>query len=86
MLPPRVDDAGVISSSASSSHVCVPHTCITCKNICLGPIGDHSEYQFVFDKDTLDARIEATHANVREEGHAEAWNPSVLVCVYIFLL
>ena len=53
-MPPYVDDVGAISSSASSSHVCVPHTCITCKNICLGPIGDLSKYQFVFEEDTLD--------------------------------
>ena len=44
VLPPHVDDAGVSSSSTSSSHVCVPHTCIMCKNIFLGPIGDLPEY------------------------------------------
>ena len=86
MLPPCVDDASVSSSLTSSLHVCVPHTCITCKNIFIGPIGDLSEYQFVFDKDTLDARTEAIDPDVREEGHAEAWTPSMLVRVYIFLL
>ena len=40
VLPPRVDDVGASSSSASSSHICVPHSCITCKNIFLGPIDD----------------------------------------------
>ena len=86
-LHPRVHDASVSSSLMSSSHVCVPHTCIMCKNIiCLGSIGDLSEYQFVFEEDTLDACTEVTHPNVREEGHAEAWNPSMSVCVYIFLL
>ena len=64
----------------------MPHTCITCKNICLGPIGDLSEYQFVFDEDTPDAHTEATHPNMREEGHADTWTPFVLVHVYIFLL
>ena len=86
MLPPRVDDAGASSSLVSSSHVCVPHTCIACKNICLGPIGDLFEYQFVFDKDTPDACVEAKNPDTREEGHTEAWTPSVLVRVYIFLL
>ena len=86
VLPPHVDDASMSSSSASSSHVCVPHTCITCKNICLGPIGDLSKYQFVFDEDTPDACVEATNPDVREEGHAKAWTPYMLVCIYIFLL
>ena len=86
MLPPHVNDVGVSSSLKSSSHVCVPHNCITCKNICLGHIGDLFEYQFVFDEDTPDVGIEATHPNVREEGHAKVWNPSVLVRIYIFLL
>lgn len=72
MLPPHVDDVGASSSSMSSSHVCVPHICITCKNICLGPIGDLFEYRFVFEEDTQDARTEATHPDVREEGHVEA--------------
>ena len=72
MLPQHIDDTGMSSSSASSSHVCVPHTCIMCKNICLGPIGDLSKYQFVFEEDILDACIEATQLNAREEGHAEA--------------
>ena len=76
----------VSSSSVSSSHVCVPHTCITCKNICLGPIGDISKYQFVVDEDTPDAHTEAVDPDAREEEDAEAWTPSVLVCVYIFLL
>ena len=86
VLPPRVDDVGANSSSASSSHVCVPHIFKTCKNICLGCIGDLSEYQFVFDKDTPDTRVEATNLDAREEGHAESWTPSVSVRVYIFLL
>ena len=84
MLPHRVDDVGMISSSMSSSHVCVPHTCITCKNICLGPIGDLSKYQFVFDEDTLDAYTKATNPDAREEGHAEAWTPSMLIHVFIY--
>ena len=70
----------------SSSHVCVSHTCIMCKNICLGPIGDLSKYQFVFDEDTPDVHTQATHLDAREEGHAKAWTPSVSVRVYIFLL
>ena len=86
VLPPRVDDADASSSSASSSHVCVPHTCITCKNIFLGPIGDLPEYDFVLDEDTPDTRVEATDPDARKEGNAEAWTPSVLVRVYIFLL
>ena len=86
VLPPRVDDVGANSSSASSSHVCVPHTCITCKNICLGPIGDLPEHHFVLDEDTLDTCTEATDPDAREEGNAEAWTPSVSVRVYIFLL
>ena len=86
VLPPRVDDASVSSSSASSSHVCVPHTCITCKNICLGPIGDLPEYHFVLDKDTPDARAEATDPDAREDGNVEAWTPLVSVRVYIFFL
>ena len=85
-MSPRVDDAGASSSSASSSHVCVPHTCISCKNIYLGPIGDLLEYHFVLDEDTPDTRAKATDLDVREEGNAEAWTPSVSVCVYIFLL
>ena len=71
VLPPCVDDVGVSSSSASSSHVCLPHTCITCKNIYLGPIGDLFEYQFVFEEDTLDAHIETTHPDIREGWHEE---------------
>ena len=86
VLPPRVDDAGASSSSASSSHVCVPHTCITCKNIFLGPIGDLPEYHFLLDEDTPDTRAEATDPDVREERNAEVWTPSVSVRVYIFLL
>ena len=86
VLPPRVDDAGASSSSASSSHVCVPHTCIACKNICLGPIGDLLEHHFVVDEDTLDIRVEATDPDAREEGNVEAVTPSVSVRVYIFLL
>ena len=86
MLPPCVDDVGASSSSVISSHVFVPHTCITCKNICLGPIGDLSEYQFVLDEDTPNVHIEVIDPDVREEGHAEAWTPFVSVCVYIFLL
>ena len=62
----------------------MPHTCIKYKNICLGPIGDLPEYHFVLDKDTLDARAEATDPNAREEGNAEAWTPSVSVRVCIF--
>ena len=64
----------------------MPHTCITCKNICLGPIGDLPKYQFVLDEDTPDAHEEATDPDSREEGHAKAWTPSVSVRVYIFLL
>jgi hypothetical protein len=86
VLPPCVDDFGASSSSASSSHICVPHTCITCKNIFLGPIGDLLEYHFVLDEDTLDTCVEATNLDAREEGNVEAWTPSVLVRVYIFLL
>ena len=81
MLPPCVDDVGVSSSSVSSSHVCVPHTCIMCKNICLGPIGDLSKYQFVFDKDTLDKCTETIDPNAREEGHVEVWTPSMSIHV-----
>ena len=56
-----------------------------CKNICLGPIGDHFEYQFVLKGDTPDVHTEVTHPDMREEGHAEAWDPFVLVvCVYFF--
>ena len=64
----------------------MPHTCITCKNICLGLIGDLPEYHFVLDEDTPDTLTEATDPDAREEGNAEAWTPSVLVRVYIFLL
>ena len=85
-MPPHVDDAGANSSSTSSSHVSVSHTCITCKNICLSPIGDLSKYQFVFDEDTPNARIEATDLDTREEGHVEAWTPSVSVRVFIFFI
>ena len=56
------------------------------KEYFLGPIGDLSKYQFVFDEDTLEARVEATDPDAREEGNAEAWTPSVSVRVYIFLL
>ena len=86
VLPPHVDDVGSSSPSASSSHVFVPHTCIMCKNICLGPIGDLPEYHFVLGEDTPDTRAEATDPDAREEGNAEAWTPSVSVHVYIFLL
>lgn len=86
MLSARVDDASAISSAMSSSHVCVPHTCIMYRNICLGAIGDLSEYQFVFDEDALDTHTEDTDSNEREEGHAESWTPFFSVCVYIFLL
>ena len=86
VLPPCVDDVGASSSLASSSHVCVPHTCITCKNIFLGPIGDLPKYHFVLDEDTPDTHAEAIDPNAREVGNAEAWTPLVLVCVYIFLL
>ena len=55
-----------------------------CKNICLGPIGDLSEYHFLFEEDTPDVHTKATHPNVREEGDAEPWTPSVLVRVSIF--
>ena len=85
-MPPHVDDAGASSSSASSSHVCVPHTCITCKNIFLGPIGDLPEYHFVLGEDTPDTCAEVIDPDAREEGNASTWNPSVSVCVYIFLL
>ena len=64
----------------------MPHTCITCKNIFLGPIGDLPEYHFVLDKDTPDARGEPTNPDAREEGHAEAWTLSISVRVFIFLL
>ena len=70
MFPPCVDGVGASSSLASSSHVCVPHTCIMCKNICLGPIGDISKYHFVFEEDTPNAHTKATHPDMREEGHA----------------
>lgn len=87
VLSPHVDDAGPSSSLMSSSHVCVSHTCIMCKNICLGPIGDNSKYQFVFEDDTLDTHTKTTHLGVREEGYVETWDPSVsVVHVYIFLL
>ena len=85
-MPHRVNDASTSSSSVSSSHVCVPHTCIMCKNICLGPIGDIFEYQFVVDKDTPDAHTEAIDLDAREEGDVETWTPSMSVRVYIFLL
>ena len=64
----------------------MPHTCITCKNIFLGPIGDLPEYHFVLGEDTPDTRAEATNPNVREEGHVEAWSPSISTHLYIFLL
>ena len=64
----------------------MPHTCITCKNIFLGPIGDLLEYDFVLGEDTLDTRTEAIDPDAREEGHVEAWNPSISIHVYIFLL
>ena len=64
----------------------MPHTCITCNNIFLGPVGDLLEYHFVLDEDTLDTRAEAIDPDVREEGDLEAWTPSILVRVYIFLL
>ena len=86
VLPPCFDDVGASSSSASSSHVCVPHTCITCKNILLCPIGDLPEYHFVVGEDTPDTRAEATDPDAREEGNASTWTPSVSVRVYIFLL
>ena len=86
VLPPLLDDAGASSSSASSSHVCVSHTCITCKNICLGPIGDLLEYHFVVGEDTPDTCAEATDLDTREEGNAEAWNPSMSIHVYTFFL
>ena len=81
VLPPHVDDVGT-----SSSHICVSHTCIMCKNICLGPIGDLPEYHFVLYEDTPDTRAETTNLDAREEGNAEAWTPSVSVRVYIFFL
>ena len=86
ILPPRVDDAGASSSLASSSHICVPHFCITYKNIFLGPIHDILEYHFVLEKDTIDTHVEATDPDVKEEGNAKAWTPSILVRVYIILL
>ena len=86
VLPPLVHDVGASSSSAISSHVFVPHTCVTCKNIYLGPIGDLSKYHFVLDKDTPDIHTEATDPDAREEGNAKAWTPSVSIRVYIFLL
>ena len=64
----------------------MPHTCITCKNIFLGPIGDLPEYHFVLDDDTPNTCAGATYPDAREEGNVEAWNPSVSVHVYIFLL
>ena len=85
-LPPRVDDAGASSSSASTSHICVPHTCITCKNIFLGPIGDLPKYHFLVGEDTPDTPVEGTNPDAREEGNASTWTPSVSVRVYIFLL
>ena len=36
---------------------------------------------FLFDEDTLDTCTDATDPNAREEGHANAFNPSMLVCV-----
>ena len=86
VLPPSVDDVGASSSLASSSHVCVPHTCIMCKNICLGPIDHLPEYHFVLDENAPNTCAEATDLDAREEGNVEAWTPSVLVRVYIFLL
>ena len=85
-MPPHINDVGASSSSASSSHVCVPHTCITYKNICLGPIGDLPEYHFVLGEDTPDTHVEAIDPDAGEEGNAEVWTPSVSVRVYIFLL
>ena len=51
-----------------------------------GPIGDLPEYDFVLGEDTPDTRAEAADPDVREEGNASAWTPSVSVRVYIFLL
>lgn len=39
LLCPHVNDVGA-SKSITSSHVCVLHTCVMCKNICLGLITD----------------------------------------------
>ena len=64
----------------------MPHICITCKNIFLGPIGDLPEYHFVVGKDTPDTPAKATDPDAREEGNASTWTPSVSVHVYIFLL
>ena len=50
-----------------------------CKNIFLGPIGDHPEYQFVLDEDTPDACLKVIDLNEREEGHAKAWTSFVSV-------
>ena len=85
-MSPHVDDVGVSSSLVRSSHVSVLHTCIACRNIFLGPIGDLFEYQFVFEEDTLDVHTETTHPNIREGWHEETWHPTMSVRVYIFFL
>ena len=59
----------------------MPHTWITCKNIFLNPIGDLLEYHFVLDKDKQKVHAEATNPDVREEGNAKAWTPSVSIHV-----
>ena len=52
-MPPNVDGFGASSLLVSSSYVFLcSHTGIICKNICLSPIRDQSEYQFLFDSET----------------------------------
>ena len=42
---------------------------------------------FLFEEDyTIDVPTETTHPNVRGEGYEESRDPSMSVCVYIFLL
>ena len=73
-----MDDVGA-STSGSSSHVCVPHSCIMCKNLCFGPLTDADTYQYVIDEEDIgDAatkaakphRASASHESA-EEGYAE---------------
>ena len=56
------DGSSAVASSSSGPHICVPHICNTCQQICLGPIVQPPEHPLdTSDYDIQDVEIIGDH-------------------------
>lgn len=56
------DASGGADMASSAPHICVPHSCVMCGHVCLGPLGqpvdppaDNADYEVHEMNDALDA-------------------------------